>query len=87
MIQFDRQGQNGNTYEGTINFNFMLPNVGQATFAGSALWYNSSNKRFEEGRRVGITIERINNNQLKFTYQCWDGSNRIKNIKLLAPAN
>lgn len=87
MIQFDRQGQNGNTYEGTINVNFMLPNVGQATFAGSVLWYNSGNKRFEEGRRVGITIERINNTQLKFTYQCWDGSNRIKNIKLLAPAN
>lgn len=85
MIQFDRQGQNGNTYEGTINVNFMLPNVGQATFAGSVLWYNSGNKRFEEGRRVGITIERINNTQLKFTYQCWDGSNRIKNIKLLAP--
>lgn len=85
MIQFDRQGQNGNTYEGTINVNFMLPNAGQATFAGSTLWYNSSNKRFEEGRRVGITIERINNTQLKLTYQCWDGSNRIKNIKLLAP--
>lgn len=87
MIQFDRQGQNGSTYEGTINFNFMLPNVGQATFAGSALWYNSSNKKFEEGRRVGITIERINNTQLKLTYQCWDGSNRIKNVKLLAPTN
>lgn len=85
MIQFDRQGQNGNTYEGTINVNFMLPSVGQATFAGSTLWYNSSNKRFEEGRRVGITIERINSTQLKLTYQCWDGSNRIKNIKLLAP--
>ena len=85
MIKFDRMGNNGNKYEGTIYHNFLLPEINQATFAVSTFWYNSTNKRFETGANAGITILRTNANTLQLTIQCWDGGNRISNIKLLAP--
>ena len=85
MIQFDRYGSNGNTYEGTINLNFLLPDINKATFIDSAYYFNSSNQRFQDGGKSVITIHRVNSNQLKLTFQLWDGSNRIKNVKLLAP--
>ena len=85
IIQFDRKGNNGNKYEGTINYAFILPDINQAVFAGNTLWYNSTNKRFENGANAGITILRTGATTLQFTFQCWDGGNRISNIKLLAP--
>ena len=85
MIKFDRMGNNGNKYEGTIYYNFLLPEINQATFAGNTLWYNSTNKKFETGQMVGITILRTNANTLQLTIQCWDGGNRISKIRLYAP--
>lgn len=85
MIQFDRQGQNGNTYEGTFNLNFLLPDINKATFVYSSFYFNSSNQRFQDGGKAGITIHRISSSQLKLTFQLWDGSNRIKNVKVFAP--
>lgn len=85
MIQFDRQGSNGNTYEGTFNLNFILPEVNKATCIDSSYYFNSSTQRFQDGGKVVITIHRINSNQLKLTFQSADGSNRFKNVKLLAP--
>ena len=85
IIQFDRKGNNGSKYEGTINYAFILPDINQATFAVSTFWYNSTNKRFETGSNVGITILRTGATTLQFTFQCWDNGNRISNIKLLAP--
>ena len=85
MIQFDRKGNNGNKYEGTINYAFILPDINQATLAVSTFWYNSTNKRFETGANAGITILRTNANTLQLTIQCWDGGNRISKIRLYAP--
>lgn len=85
MIKFDRMGNNGNKYEGTIYYNFLLPEINQATFAYSSFWYNSTNKKFETGAGVGITILRTNNNTLQLTIQLWDNGNRISKIKLFAP--
>lgn len=85
MIKFDRMGNNGNKYEGTIYYNFLLPEINQATFAGNSFWYNSTNKRFESNANAGITILRTNANTLQLTIQCWDGGNRISKIRLYAP--
>ena len=85
MIQFDRQGNNGNTYEGTFNLNFILPDINKATWVEANTYFNSSNQRFQDGGRAGITIYRVNSNQLKLTFQLWSGNNRIKNVKLYAP--
>ena len=85
MIKFDRMGNNGNKYEGTIYYNFLLPEINQATFAGNSFWYNSTNKRFENNANAGITILRTNANTLQLTIQCWDGGNRISKIRLYAP--
>lgn len=85
MIKFDRTGNNGNKYEGTIYYNFLLPEINQATFVGNAFWYNSTNKRFETGANAGITILRTNANTLQLTIQLWDNGNRISKIKLFAP--
>ena len=86
MIQFDRQGQNGNSYEGTFNLNFILPDINKATWVEANTYFNSSAGRFQDGGRAGITIYRTSSNQLKLTFQLWSGNNRIKNVKLLAPA-
>ena len=85
MIKFDRMGNNGNKYEGTIYHNFLLPEINQAVFAGNLFWYNSTNKKFETGTNAGITILRTNANTLQLTIQCWDGGNRISKIRLYAP--
>lgn len=85
MIQFDRQGSNGNTYEGTNNLNFLLPEVNKATFIDSSYYFNSSTQRFQDGGKAVITIHRISSSQLKLTFQLADGSNRIKNVKVFAP--
>ena len=84
MIQFDRYGSNGSKYEGTFNLNFILPETGQATFVESNTYFDN-NSRFQSGGKAGITIHRISNIELKLTFQLWDGGNRIKNVKLLAP--
>ena len=86
MIQFDRYGSNGNTYEGTFNLNFLLPDVNKATWIEANTYFNNSNKRFEEGGKAGITIHRRSSGELALTFQLWDGSNRIRNVKLLAPS-
>ena len=85
MIKFDRMGNNGNKYEGTIYYNFLLPDINQAVFADCTVYYNSSNKRFDSGARAGITILRTNASTLQLTIQLWDGGNRISKIKLFAP--
>ena len=85
MIQFDRKGNNGNKYEGTIYYNFLLPEINQATFVGNSFWYNSTNKKFETGANAGIAILRTNTSTLQLTIQLWDNGNRISNIKLFAP--
>ena len=86
MIQFDRYGANGNTYEGTFNLNFILPDTNKATFIDSMYYFNSSNQRFQDGGKAGITIHRRSSGELALTFQLWEGSNRIKNVKLLAPS-
>lgn len=70
IIQFDRKGNNGSKYEGTINYAFILPDINQAVFAGNTLWYNNTNKRFENGSMAGITILRTSATALQFTFQC-----------------
>ena len=85
MIKFDRMGNNGNKYEGTIYYNFLLPDINQATLAVNSFWYNSTNKKFEAGANAGITILRTNSTTLQLTIQCWDGGNRISKIRLYAP--
>ena len=85
MIKFDRMGNNGNKYEGTIYYNFLLPEINQAVFADCTVYYNSSNKRFDSGARAGITILRTNSNTLQLTIQLWDNANRISKIRLYAP--
>ena len=85
MIQFDRKGNNGSKYEGTFYYNFLLPGINQATWVGSGFWYNSATQRFDTAANVGITILRTNTSTLQLTIQCWDGGNRISNIKLFAP--
>ena len=85
MIKFDRMGNNGNKYDGTIYYNFLLPEINQATFAGSTFWYNSTNKKFDTGSNAGITILRTNANTLQLTIQLWDNGNRISKIRLYAP--
>ena len=85
MIKFDRMGNNGNKYEGTIYYNFLLPEINQATFADCTVYYDSSNKKFNSGARAGITILRTNANTLQLTIQLWDGGNRISKIRLYAP--
>ena len=85
MIKFDRMGNNGNKYEGTIYYNFLLPELNNAMFAGNSFWYNSTNKKFETGANAGIAILRTNANTLQLTIQCWDGGNRISKIRLYAP--
>ena len=84
MIQFDRYGSNGNTYEGTFNLNFLLPDVNKATWVEANVYF-SNNRRFENGGKAGIVIDRTSSNQLKLTFQLWDSGNRIRNVKLLAP--
>lgn len=85
MIKFDRMGNNGNKYEGTIYYNFLLPEINQATFVGNSFWYNSTNKKFETGVNAGITILRTNSTTLQLTIQLWDQGNRISKIQLFAP--
>ena len=85
MIQFDRYGANGNNYEGTFNLNFLLPDVNKATFIDSSFYFNSGNQRFQDGGTGGITIHRSSSSEVALTFQLWDRSNRIKNVKLLAP--
>ena len=70
IIQFDRMGSNGNTYEGTINYAFILPDLNKATFADCTVYFNNSNKRFDAGARAGITILRTGATTLTFTFQC-----------------
>ena len=70
MIKFDRMGNNGNKYEGTTYYNFLLPEINQATFASNSFWYNSTNKKFETGSMAGITILRTGATTLQFTFQC-----------------
>lgn len=85
IIHFDRYGSNGNTYEGTFNLNFLLPDVNKATWVEANTYFNSSTRRFEGGGRAGITIDRTSSNQLKLTFQLWDGGNRIKNVRIYTP--
>ena len=84
MIKFDRMGNNGNKYEGTFYYNFLLPEINQATWVESNVYF-SNNRRFESAAKAGITIDRTSSNQLKLTFQLWDGGNRIKNVKLFTP--
>ena len=85
MINFARMGRNGSQHEGNINYNFILPELNNATFAGSTLWYNSANKRFDTGAIAGITILRTGATTLQLTIQLWDNGNRINFIRLYAP--
>lgn len=85
IIQFDRYGANGSKYEGTFNLNFLLPDVNKATWVEANVYFNDSNKRFDNGGKAGITILRTSATALRLTFQLWDAGNRITNVRLYAP--
>ena len=85
IIQFDRMGRNGSTYEGTFNYNFLLPDLNKATWVEANTYFNSGNKRFDNGGKAGITILRTSATAIQLTFQLWDNGNRITNVKLYTP--
>ena len=86
IIQFDRIVKAGGAYEGTVNYSFMMPSNGKATFATSRMYYVSSSGNFEEGSRVGISIKVLGTRSYDLKVQVWDQTKAIKNIKLYRPA-
>lgn len=85
IIQFNRMGSNGSKYEGTFYYNFLLPDINQATWVGSGFWYNSATKRFDTAANAGITILRTNATTLQLTFQLWDNGNRMTNVRIYTP--
>ena len=85
IIQFDRIVKAGGAYEGTVNYSFMMPYNGEATFATSKMYYVSSSGNFEEGSRVGISIKVLGTRSYDLKVQVWDQTKAIKNIKLYRP--
>lgn len=86
IIKYDRIVKNGSVYEGTVNGSFMLPELNEASFFTTRLYFVSSTNNFEEGSRVGISIRRKSAQIITLKAQIWDGTKAIKNIKLYRPA-
>ena len=86
IIRFDRIVKASGAYEGTVNYSFMMPDNGKATFATSRMYYVASSGNFEEGSRVGISISVIGTRSYDLKIQIWDQTKAIKNINLYRPA-
>ena len=85
IIKFDRIVKSSGAYEGTVNFSFILPDNGKATFATSRMYYVASSGNFEEGPRVGISIKVVGTRSYDLKIQIWDQTKAIKNITLYKP--
>ena len=85
ILKYDRIVKNGNVYEGSFNFSFMIPELNEAIFSTNRWYFRSSTNTFEEGSRVGIIIKRKAANIIMLKIQIWEGTKAIKNIKLYRP--
>ena len=85
IIRFDRIVKSSGAYEGTVNYSFILPDNGKATFATSRMYYVASSGNFEEGSRVGILIKVGGTRSYDLKIQIWDQTKAIKNITLYKP--
>ena len=85
ILKYDRIVKNGNVYEGSFNFSFMIPELNEAIFSTNRWYFRSSTNTFEEGSRVGIIIKRKTANIIMLKIQIWEGTKAIKNIKLYRP--
>ena len=85
VIKYDRIVKNGNVYEGSFNYSFMIPELNEAIFSTNRWYFRSSTNTFEEGSRVGIIIKRKSSNIIMLKIQIWEGTKAIKNIKLYRP--
>ena len=85
VIKYDRIVKNGNVYEGSFNYSFMIPELNEAIFSTNRWYFRSSTNTFEEGSRVGILIKRKSTTIIMLKIQIWEGTKAIKNIKLYRP--
>ena len=85
ILKYDRIVKNGNVYEGSFNFSFMIPELNETIFSTNRWYFRSSTNTFEEGSRVGIIIKRKTANIIMLKIQIWEGTKAIKNIKLYRP--
>ena len=85
ILKYDRIVKNGNVYEGSFNYTFMIPELNEALFSTNRWYYSQSTTNFEEGSRVGIMIKRKTANTLMLKIQIWENTKAIKNIKLYRP--
>ena len=86
ILKYDRIVKNGNVYEGSFNYSFMIPEINEAIFSTNRWYFRASSNTFEEGSRVGIIIKRKTENSIMLKIQIWEGTKAIKNIKLYRPA-
>ena len=85
ILKYDRIVKNGNVYEGSFNYSFMIPALNEAIFSTNRWYFRASSNTFEEGSRVGIIIKRKTENSIMLKIQIWEGTKAIKNIKLYKP--
>ena len=85
IIKFDRIVKASGVHEGTVSYSFMLPDRGKPTFVTSRMYYVSSTGNFEEGSRVGISINVVGTRGYDLKIQVWDGTKAIKNVYLYKP--
>ena len=85
ILKYDRIVKNGNVYEGSFNFSFMIPELNETIFSTNRWYFRASSNTFEEGSRVGIIIKRKTANIIMLKIQIWEGTKAIKNIKLYKP--
>lgn len=85
VIKYDRIVKNGNVYEGTFNYSFMIPELDEVVFSTNRWYFASSTTTFEEGSRVGILIKRKASNIIMLKIQIWENTKAVKNIKLYRP--
>ena len=85
ILKYDRIVKNGNVYEGSFNYSFMIPALNEAIFSTNRWYFRASSNTFEEGPRVGIIIKRKTENSIMLKIQIWEGTKAIKNIKLYKP--
>ena len=85
ILKYDRIVKNGNVYEGSFNYSFMIPALNETIFSTNRWYFRASSNTFEEGSRVGIVIKRKTENSIMLKIQIWEGTKAIKNIKLYKP--
>ena len=85
ILKYDRIVKNGNVYEGSFNYSFMIPALNETIFSTNRWFFRASSNTFEEGSRVGIIIKRKTENSIMLKIQIWEGTKAIKNIKLYKP--